>query len=111
MRLQKFYVTEDKDESADTIPPTPLGNKPSFLLPLRKKGLFLPHPSDQTVPILAPTPQKQSIGEVWAEQHGLGGWNKFCAFRFQVQSNLDYPDLDYPDFSIIRTFSLVPFFS
>ena len=25
-----------------------------------------------------------------------------------VQSNLDYPDLDYPDFSIIRTFSLVP---
>ena len=26
-----------------------------------------------------------------------------------VQSNLDYPDLDYPDFSIIRTFSLVPF--
>ena len=29
---------------------------------------------------------------------------------FGVQSNLDYPDLDYPDFSIIRTFSLVPFF-
>ena len=29
----------------------------------------------------------------------------------KVQSNLDYPDLDYPDFSIIRTFSLVPFFS
>ena len=28
----------------------------------------------------------------------------------EVQSNLDYPDLDYPDFSIIRTFSLVPFF-
>ena len=28
-----------------------------------------------------------------------------------IQSNLDYPDLDYPDFSIIRTFSLVPFFS
>ena len=28
-----------------------------------------------------------------------------------LQSNLDYPDLDYPDFSIIRTFSLVPFFS
>ena len=27
-----------------------------------------------------------------------------------LQSNLDYPDLDYPDFSIIRTFSLVPFF-
>ena len=27
------------------------------------------------------------------------------------QSNLDYPDIDYPDFSIIRTFSLVPFFS
>ena len=25
-----------------------------------------------------------------------------------IQSNLDYPDLDYPDFSIIRTFSLVP---
>ena len=25
-----------------------------------------------------------------------------------LQSNLDYPDLDYPDFSIIRTFSLVP---
>ena len=23
-----------------------------------------------------------------------------------IQSNLDYPDLDYPDFSIIRTFSL-----
>ena len=29
----------------------------------------------------------------------------------KVQSNLDYPDLDYPDFSIIRTFSLVSFFS
>ena len=28
-----------------------------------------------------------------------------------IQSNLDYPDLDYPDFSIIQTFSLVPFFS
>ena len=28
-----------------------------------------------------------------------------------IQSNLDYPDLDYPDFSIIRTFSLVPFFT
>ena len=28
-----------------------------------------------------------------------------------LQSNLDYPDIDYPDFSIIRTFSLVPFFS
>ena len=28
----------------------------------------------------------------------------------QVQSNLNYPDIDYPDFSIIRTFSLVPFF-
>ena len=27
-----------------------------------------------------------------------------------VQSNLDYPDLDCPDFSIIRTFSLVPCF-
>ena len=24
-----------------------------------------------------------------------------------VQSNLNYPDLDYPDFSIIRTSSLV----
>jgi len=29
----------------------------------------------------------------------------------EVQLNLDYPDIDYPDFSIIRTFSLVPFFS
>ena len=28
-----------------------------------------------------------------------------------VQSNLDYPDLDFPDFSIIRNFSPVPFFS
>ena len=28
--------------------------------------------------------------------------------RICIQSNLDYPDLDYPDFSIIRTFSLVP---
>ena len=28
-----------------------------------------------------------------------------------IQSNPDYPDLDYPDFSIIRTFSLVRFFS
>ena len=25
-----------------------------------------------------------------------------------VQSKLDYPDLDHPDFSIIRTVSLVP---
>ena len=32
-------------------------------------------------------------------------------FTCTVQSNLDYPDLDYPDFSIIRTFSLVPFSS
>ena len=28
-----------------------------------------------------------------------------------VQSNLDYPDLDYPDYLIIRTFSQVPIFS
>ena len=28
-----------------------------------------------------------------------------------VQSNLDYLDLDYPDFSIIRTFPLVPIWS
>ena len=27
-----------------------------------------------------------------------------------LQLNLDYLDLDYPDFSIIRTFSLVLFF-
>ena len=33
-----------------------------------------------------------------------------CHF-LNLQSNLDYPDLDYPDFSIIRTFSQVPFFS
>ena len=32
-------------------------------------------------------------------------------YFLHVQSNLDYPDLDYPDFSIIRTFPLVPFFS
>ena len=31
--------------------------------------------------------------------------------RAEAWSNLDYPDLDYPGFSIIRTFSLVPFFS
>ena len=30
--------------------------------------------------------------------------------HIHVQSNLDYPDIDYPDFSIIRTFSLVLFF-
>ena len=29
----------------------------------------------------------------------------------QVQSNLDYPDLSNPDFSIIRTFSLLPILS
>ena len=29
---------------------------------------------------------------------------------FGVQSNLDCPDLDYPDFSIIRTFSSGPNF-
>ena len=28
---------------------------------------------------------------------------------FVLQSNLGFPDLDYPDFSIIRTFSLVQF--
>ena len=28
----------------------------------------------------------------------------------QLQSNLDYPDLDYPDYSIIRTFSSGPNF-
>ena len=32
----------------------------------------------------------------------------FAYFYLAIQSNLDYPDLDYPDFSIIRTFSLVP---
>ena len=31
--------------------------------------------------------------------------------RNRIQSNLDYPDLEYPDFSIIRTFSLVPIWS
>ena len=35
----------------------------------------------------------------------------FGCFIFLVQSNLDYPYLDYPDFSIIRTFSLVPILS
>ena len=34
----------------------------------------------------------------------------FAESTLRLQSNLDYPDLDYPDFSIIRTFSLVPFF-
>jgi len=28
----------------------------------------------------------------------------------QVQSNLDYPDLDYPDYSIIQTFFSGPNF-
>jgi len=28
-----------------------------------------------------------------------------------VQLNLNYPDLDYPDFSIIQTFSVVPIWS
>ena len=28
-----------------------------------------------------------------------------------IQSNLDYPNLDYPAFSIIRTFPLVPIWS
>ena len=37
--LQKFYVTEDKDESADTIPPTPLGNKFSTS-PQKKRAYF-----------------------------------------------------------------------
>ena len=32
----------------------------------------------------------------------------FAYFYLAIQSNPDYPDLDYPDFSIIRTFSLVP---
>ena len=36
---------------------------------------------------------------------------KWSDDEFELQSNLDYPDLDYPDFSIIRTFFLVPFFS
>ena len=35
----------------------------------------------------------------------------FIVKIIMVQSNLDYPDIDYPDFLIIRTFSLVPFFS
>ena len=30
---------------------------------------------------------------------------------FSVQSNLDYPDPDYPDYSIIRTFFSGPNFS
>ena len=30
--------------------------------------------------------------------------------RNHVQSNLDYPDLDYPDYSIIRTFFSGPNF-
>ena len=32
----------------------------------------------------------------------------FIVVKKEIQSNLDYPDLDYPDFSIIRTFFLVP---
>ena len=36
---------------------------------------------------------------------------RFMFERRVLQSNLDYPDLDYLDFSIIRTFSLVPIFS
>ena len=38
-------------------------------------------------------------------------WLVSISKQLKIQSNLDYPDLDYPDFSIIRTFSLVPFFS
>ena len=38
-------------------------------------------------------------------------WKIYGMSYTYIQSNLDYPDLDYPDFSIIRTFSLVPFFS
>ena len=30
--------------------------------------------------------------------------------RKVLQSNLDYPDLDYPDYSIIRTFFSGPIF-
>ena len=36
---------------------------------------------------------------------------KKSVLLYHVQSNLDYPDLDYPDFSIIWTFSLVPVWS
>ena len=31
-------------------------------------------------------------------------------FQTSLQSNLDYPDLDYPDYSIIRTFFSGPNF-
>ena len=34
----------------------------------------------------------------------------FQLIRLWLQSNLDYPDLDYPDFSIIRTFFSGPNF-
>ena len=38
-------------------------------------------------------------------------WGYELNRNFQVQSNLDYPDLDYPDYSIIQTFFLVPIIS
>ena len=42
--------------------------------------------------------------------HFLKVHHNYFANHFYVQSNLDYPDLDYPDFSIIRTFFWSRFF-
>ena len=40
----------------------------------------------------------------------IGSVFGLALFKSEVQSNLDYPDLDYPDFSIIRTFFSDPNF-
>ena len=42
----------------------------------------------------------------------IAGKDRNCTTTVNaLQSNLDYPDLDYPEFSIIQTFSLVPILS
>ena len=59
-----------------------------------------------------------NVGSGWENKNfdDMGTLNKYHNFYDYliigkyVQSNLDYPDLDYPDYSIIRTFFSGPNF-
>ena len=51
------------------------------------------------------------LGELEGNRENFPSWagkRDCCCLPLTIQSNLDYLDLDYPDFLIISTFSLVP---
>ena len=51
-----------------------------------------------------------SLVPVFLTPFGKKKKEKFKVVLNPLQSNLDYPDLDYPDYSIIRTFFYGPNF-